>query len=341
MSEWISAIYEGPSFYYVSLIGVVVIILVGFLYTHKKTRRTEHQPQRTTNIYEIYRAISENRLYAFLEKIDRERHGDKAKAEEQRLINITNLLMWWTAALASATLLAAFFAGWTLPAIRGQLEEMIADKRPWVKWTTITPIGSLERQGDSLKVHISYRLRAIGKNPAINASFWPKLIIEPFVVTRKDFGDTARGLKAPSPEKQPDIIREARENCDAGAKGTWIEVREPMGKFQLAWGQTVFPDETTEEINFDVSTSSNEFKIRGIRQDDDITIRLLACVTYADSVTKRVYETAVNYRVHQTAQNGKPGAFVINMASLPLTVNEWTLMVDTLNAGFTAEYQNH
>ncbi len=206
-----------------------------------------------------------------------------------------------------------------------QFHEMQAEQRPWVKWTKIKPQGILERKGNSLIAHISYQLQAVGRNAAINVSFWAKLLIVPFEVTRKDFGNPSTYIPSPP----VNVIRQAKDNCDAGGQATRSQVSEPS---EIAWGQTVFPGEITEPYNFEAA--GGDFTIELIRNDDDIIIRLLACVTYADSVTREVHETAINYLVTRTTPEGLPGNFVINLSNLPLAPQQWTIMVDTLNAGF-------
>jgi hypothetical protein len=143
----------------------LVAVLTGLGYTYKNTRRTKYEGDRQKKIHDIYRSIQDNRFQAFLHERSREKERDNPTKAEADLVKVTRILMWWTALLASASLIGAIFAGFTLPAIRGQLDAMEADQRPWVSVQPVVdkPIYFDEWQEKSLSSNspTSSRIRAI------------------------------------------------------------------------------------------------------------------------------------------------------------------------------------
>ena len=156
------------------------------------------------------------------------------------------------------------------------------------------------------------------------------------IITRKDFGAFAAGKSPPGYifPIHSDINNAAKTNCDGIAKVLSIQMKPPKGAHFLSWGQTIFPNETTELLDAKISAKID----KGIRPDDDVIVRLLACVVYADAVTNKIYETSANYMILQTSGTTLP-LVNINMGRLP-TTNGWKLVTDILNAGFTAEYRD-
>lgn len=101
---------------------------------------------------------------------------DSAKTE-QDVVRAIKPIEWWTGILAVATVLAAIFAGFTLSAIRGQLNEMRAEQRPWVSVGNAAVASDFIFDGGGAKLAISFYLCNTGHLPArdvgINAVIVP------------------------------------------------------------------------------------------------------------------------------------------------------------------------
>jgi hypothetical protein len=125
-------------------------------------------------------------------------------AHQRELVRWTRNLAWVTGALAAATFIVAAFSGWqvyqgriaadqqhadTLTALsktdvtiaalnsqvgimRGQLDEMRAGQRPWVSLNTALKSGLVWNKDGLPMFNISYKIRNVGKTPALSVHWW-------------------------------------------------------------------------------------------------------------------------------------------------------------------------
>jgi hypothetical protein len=122
-------------------------------------------------------------------------HGTACQGQQpisdQTLVNRINRsdrwMIWLTATIALTGAVSAGIFGWQLHVMQGQLDEMQADRRPWVK-VEIERIGDfrlLEYQankplpkGSSLGIfNVILRLTNVGRAPAFNVRFYASIFV--------------------------------------------------------------------------------------------------------------------------------------------------------------------
>jgi hypothetical protein len=166
---------------------IVLIVILGIsYYTYKKVSGTTRQNTSSRKIYQdaisaVFRAQADGALYPLVEGEYGKESGGKAEDSSDQLTAATHALMVWTAVLASATIIVAYFAGFTLDAIRGQLEEMREARRPWVDFS-----GDIQLQepltviNGNITISLSVVAKNVGDSPAISAEFEAILYVKPW-----------------------------------------------------------------------------------------------------------------------------------------------------------------
>jgi hypothetical protein len=119
--------------------GAIVVLIIGGIiyYTYKEISRAKSQQNRRRSIYEnslltILRSQADGSSYSLLEAENPDDERQRAEDTSDEIAAATRTLTVWTAVLASATVLMAYFAYFTLDAIRDQLNEMRDEQRPWI-----------------------------------------------------------------------------------------------------------------------------------------------------------------------------------------------------------------
>ncbi len=80
-------------------------------------------------------------------------------------VTVTSLLMWWTALLASISLLAAIFAAFTVYAMSLQLDEMQVEQRAWV-YADIVGDGKISGKNEAYIFPLKFIFHNTGHLPA-------------------------------------------------------------------------------------------------------------------------------------------------------------------------------
>jgi hypothetical protein len=111
-----------------TILAFTIIILIALAANiQKKIYRTDDRADSTDQIdYDIdslsvLHAVRDGHIDSLIDQTKPTAKGDYRDGGEKEL---TRALVWWTFVLAAATAIAAIFAGFTLSAIRGQLDEM-------------------------------------------------------------------------------------------------------------------------------------------------------------------------------------------------------------------------
>src|SRR5215813_11853275 len=97
----------------------------------RKNEKTDARRQRYYDLdsISVLHAIQEGRIDIFIQETNAAEQSAETDDAEKR---VARALVWWTFVLAAATAIGAVFAGFTMSAIRGQLEEMQTEQRPWI-----------------------------------------------------------------------------------------------------------------------------------------------------------------------------------------------------------------
>jgi hypothetical protein len=96
----------------------------------------------------------------------------------------------WTMVLAIATAIGSVFALFTLNAIRGQLDEMQADQRPWLS-VTVKPVGQMIfHDNKEVSISLSVISKNFGRSPARRIEIVPEI----HAVTEKNLREVAYRL---------------------------------------------------------------------------------------------------------------------------------------------------
>jgi hypothetical protein len=101
--------------------------------------------------------------------------GDDSNKTERAIRN-------WTAILAVSGVFAAIFAAFTLNAIRGQLDVMEKERRPWISANVslVDPVIFTEwNNSKGINVQLKFILKNHGDSPAINVRIWPQIMEHP------------------------------------------------------------------------------------------------------------------------------------------------------------------
>jgi hypothetical protein len=238
--------------------GIVILVILGITsYTYKEITRAKRKKDRTRDIYRngifaALRAKDDGALYSLIEGVDRRANGEQSEEASDEIAAATRTLMLWTAVLAAATVLMAYFAYFTLDAIRGQLGEMVDAQRPWVKVTPAVDkvIFSDWNGNKQIQVNINFILRNTGPSPAVNIHIVPSMLHHPFNT------DTI-GLRAMNDLQKRD--------CDAAREEA---INNPSG------GVPVFSGDT-----------QNVSRGVGSPVDDTNAYSIQGCVDYSYSAT--------------------------------------------------------
>jgi hypothetical protein len=258
--------------------AIVILVILGICtYTYKEITRAKTKYNRRTQIDKnallaVLRAQADGALYSLLEA----EYADENRAETQdtsdEVAPATRTLMLWTAVLASATILMAYFAYFTLDAIRGQLDVMETDKRPWIRANVslAAPVRFTDWNGfKGVSIQVKLSLKNYGTSPAINVRAPPRIVVHP--------GNPRRSELDPIQKK---ICDDTAADAD----------KNPVG------GLAIFP---TEEV-----TSGGWTSISGIYGTGERTLfSVLGCIvyTYADS---RHGETGYRFLLGQDINGG-------------------------------------
>jgi hypothetical protein len=158
--------------------GIVVLIILGIgAYTYKEIARTKNKRNRRgtidkNSVLAVLRAQADGALYGLLEAEYAEDRSAEAQDAGDEVAAATRTLMLWTAVLASATILMAYFAYFTLDAIRGQLTEMQTDSAIRRSELAATMRLEIDRRQNAGTWGITSLWMNIGKTNALNFMGW-------------------------------------------------------------------------------------------------------------------------------------------------------------------------
>ena len=217
--------------------------------------------------------------------------GQQAVTEQTLVERIDRSDRWMiclTGAIAFCGLISAIIFGWQLTVMQGQLNEMQADQRPWVK-IDVLPRSLLVSGEGVAELQYSYRIKNIGNGVAVGARIVARAIISSQLPANMDI---AQGLA---------MIQESI--CT-----DFIASKETETEDKMRSGVILFPNEQYPENSNDLS--DNGFwgvsyipesgvprpVIKGVRADW-FTLYLVGCVTYQLRLEPGRHQTGFIYRV--------------------------------------------
>lgn len=238
------------------------------------------------------------RFISLVEQIHRQAQQRRPRTDDQGpheapLVAVTRRLVWatWLLVIVGFLSVGAAILQWAAlrsadekagrqaSTMQGQLDEMQTEQRPWVYMTDIKAVTSLtweegaaERPPTGIKgpsLNISFAFKNSGKTPALNVSFWGRLVIVPFTFRPDD------------PIIWNDVEQDIVDMCNDAMKSVSHPERFRFGIY--TFGRTVFPNDPSNVPSYVVSMNRGEFEKYKLRNGDKVKIDLLSCVDYADS----------------------------------------------------------
>ena len=215
------------------LVFAVIILAAVWANIYYKSRSTTRRPKskedKERHVYaiDVVWLAQSGRVNSLYHAQNTRPQGDKSSSAEQNVMRAIEPIEWWTGVLAVATVLAAIFAGFTLSAIRGQLDVMEADKRPWIgaTFSLDRPIILTDSDGSKgITVIMKVVLKNYGQSPAVNTWIIPMIDRHPY------YTDVA-GMTA--------IADKQRTSCASLAQ---LATKNPIGGFP------VFPGDSYQVI---------------------------------------------------------------------------------------------
>lgn len=100
------------------------------------------------------------------------------KANERSMRRSTWVIAVFTIVLGAVGIIGAVISAQTLYAIRGQLEAMESDQRPWVKLDSLELKSGLIFDSSGLAFNLGYKLENVGHSVALHAVIYVHLIQE-------------------------------------------------------------------------------------------------------------------------------------------------------------------
>lgn len=164
-----------------TVVALALIILAGLgAHIYKKPsctiQRRDRQERKAGDIDAT--ALMQTAQSGGMDSLDyKKQTGDQPNnggTAEQEIVRAIEPIEWWTGVLAVATTLGAIFALFTLGAIRGQLDEMRADRRPWVSLDAI--IGGPYDIAQHT-IAIDFPMKNYGRTPAIDLALNEKVFV--------------------------------------------------------------------------------------------------------------------------------------------------------------------
>lgn len=173
-------------------------------------------------------------------------------------------------------------------------KALIVDQRPWVS-LDVQPSGSLayddKRWDAGLRWHIplEYKLKNIGKTPAINVSFFGKMI--PFVLAHWPTSSIKNGVPQGLPISGTDLTKEFEEVCG---------FHEGLSDAKMGWGRIMFPNEEGGGSQFGMNANPAIFDaVKESPEGYAGQFLVVVCVTYGSSLSEDKYRTAKAFQLHK------------------------------------------
>lgn len=259
-------------------------------------------------------------------------------------------LVVWTIVLAGATITLALVAAGQLGMFWRQLrfmriaiedgtkmanaaidsnkldrEVFIADQRPWVSVELTEKNGPLEREESNLHTSFKYRLKNTGKTPAVGTSVSVTMI--PFNVDSW-IGDPMKGgtfVKGTSADEELQkwcggMVRDLDDGRKVPAFGNW--------------GRLIFPGEASEGAHHSHVPIAGFIERDAKTQGKGVVIFVLVCVTYKTVFDESVHQTGRVYAMTMRKPNVPADSTNIDLAALPIGVDQLTLGLFPASAGF-------
>jgi hypothetical protein len=130
---------------------IVIIVILGIVgYTYKEITGAQRQQHRRrpidkNSVLAVLRAQADGSLYGLLEAEYSDEETHRAEDASDEVAAATRTLMTWTAVLAAATVLMAYFAYFTLAAILGKCQLYLLIWSLWLMYLLISKTCSKKR----------------------------------------------------------------------------------------------------------------------------------------------------------------------------------------------------
>ena len=193
-----------------TLAAIVLTAVWAYIYykPRRATSRAERQDKKNdVEAIDIMQRAQSGRVNSLHHQDNSDNNPKNGDDTEQDIVRAIEPIEWWTGVLAVATVLASIFAGFTLNAIRGQLDEMhqasidarrldnaatisanaasdanklnrdifIADYRPWIAITNISLLRTLsyDAVNKAIDIDLRFDLKNTGRSPARYVTTFP------------------------------------------------------------------------------------------------------------------------------------------------------------------------
>jgi hypothetical protein len=271
--------------FYILFFTITLLAIAILGYTYYSIRRARQKRYRANNIYQkgvraALQARDDGKLYSLLKGQYSDADSEHYLDSPNELSAATHALMWWTSILACATIFMAFFAYLTFDAIRGQLNVMETEKRPWI-YSVLTNAGPITWTSEKhAQIRFQHTMKNTGGSPAINVIFE----IGGNILTKDNLFNS---------------VPEQLVMCERARK---------RAKSDIHAGQTLFPDEI--KIGSGSINEPNDF-VRAWPNPNNVEYRIVGCVDYTFATLPGGYgQTAFSYDITRKNDQGLPTGFI-------------------------------
>jgi hypothetical protein len=236
---------------------------------------------QSADIHEIVLAIN-----AIDEKYDRETHKEHTRKKRDRFWDITGVVGLWLAAAVGVTAVwvGTHDAGQQRDVMRGQLEEMRDEQRPWI-YVDIVPGGKIYwNQSGGLSFPVNFIYHNTGHLPG------------QFVFPQFE-AHTGRYFYIPG----NDLVSVQKRVCN-----------EAVANFRGAngLGVTVFPGQQNVGSGLLIGISRDEWMNDIIKPDFGSTVRVYGCITY-ERPNKIIGSTGFAFMIDRIKPGNATDVFVL------------------------------
>lgn len=179
-------------------------------------------------------------------------------------------------------------------------DAMVAQQRPWISVDVeiASPLAYDDAGWDAgIRWHIAlkYRLHHLGKTPATNVSFFGEII--PFTISHWPANMVKDGIPQGVPIDGTDVAKEIETVCS---------FPESMSKFNMGFGQLLFPDESKVGL-FGLNGNPARFEEAKTNQGYGGQFLIVVCATYESTFNREPYRTAKAFLLHKLTGNQRIG----------------------------------
>ena len=245
-----------------------------------------------------------------IENRNRPKKANK-NTNEDRITKYTGGLLIATGVIALASVFSLITTIFQWSILKGQLQVMQSDKRPWLSVSAVPETGFINL-GDWISMSVVFHLKNYGQSPAVNVQVSPKIVFW-------DIGTEARDPRIEMDTTCGQLVSE-RQN--------WAE--RPQGRF----GDISFPGEDIiEETAISISKKDIE---KALRESNNNTLKpiLIVCAIYKATGDDYLYQTGALFSIKHESKNSGEGFVDFNGDISEISANKLEFEKFYLNGGY-------